>query len=574
MPTAPLSRPDPIYQPAPAPPRAASIRRVHFIEYNAKVNTLALKRVFPKYGTPLLASLLRERGYEVRIFLEGVSGMSLEKMTDCDAICFPVFAPALNKVTACARRIRQAKPGLPIIMGGPHVCLFPETVVDACDYAVRCEGDEVLPELLECLSRGGDPRTIRGISFREDGRTRHNPDRPPPVVPDTIPDFGLIEGFDRATRGFGRFRVVNTLQTSRGCHFKCSFCPTAKLFGGTYRNRSIDSVVRDIRARRRINPLFLVVDNSFMGNRQRAAELLHRLARENLGAHLIVFERHEIGRDTEMLELMKRAGVRCLIVGIESLEDKNLQAYHKRQTSSQVVNAVETILRHDIHVIGTFVVGGDNDTRETGDGIVEFVQTTGVSLNLFIVHDLEEDESKGLFIPLNRRFHTYYQRTDPANTDFYDYLTGSFVTYFPKRMKPSTLQESVLDIYDRVFTHGNIIRRVASKNIFAAIFGIAHGYGIKRMNDSIREVVENGYLDHLKQIEEGLYDEHEVLREDRLASRSSLPVPPPLVPRVDYGAYEAFVPLLAMPGLIRYGAARLRWKMRQAFAAVPRPAGS
>jgi hypothetical protein len=186
-------------------------------------------------------------------------------------------------------------------------------------------------------------------------------------------------------------------------------------------------------------------------------------------------------------------------------------------------------------------------------------------LNLFIVHDLEEDESKGLFIPLNRRFQTHYQRADPHNTDFFDYLTGSFVTYFPKRMKPSTLQECVLDVYDRVYTHAHILRRVAAKNIFASIFGVAHGYGIKRMNEDLRAVVNCGYMDHLRLLEQGLYDQDEVLREERLAELNGLPVPKPLMSAPDLRRYERLVPILALPGLARYGLARLRRKLNQAL---------
>ena len=541
------------------------IRRVHFVEYNANVGTLQLFQMFPKYGTALLAALLRQRGYEVRVFLEGTSDMAFEKMLDCDAVCFPVFAPALNKVRACARRFRDERPRLPIIMGGPHVCMHTETILDVCDCAVRCEGDEVLPQILDCMSNGGDWRSLQGVSYMEAGRVIHNPDRTPPAIPDIGPDFTLIEGFDRIRGWPTARRVVNTLQTSRGCHFKCKFCPTSKLFGGSYRTRSIEGIIQDIRARRSYSPIFFVVDNSFLGDRRRATELLHRLAREQLGAYLIVFERHDIGMDEEMLDLMRRAGVRCIIVGIESLDDVNLESYHKRQSSAQVIKAVETIQRHDLHVIGTFVLGGDNDTPATSDRVVQFVKDTGVSLNLFIVHDLEDDESKGLFIPLNRRFQTYYRRTDPHSTDFFDYLSGSFVTYFPKRMKPSTLQQCVLDTYDRVYTHGRILQRVCSKNIFVSVFGVAHGYGIKRMNKSLRAIVDRGYMDHLRRLEDGLYDAQENLIEERLAELNTLPIPGPVLPSPQAPRYDRLIPIVAFPGIARYGLAILRHRARQAM---------
>jgi hypothetical protein len=37
------------------------------------MNTLAMRTSFPKYGTVLLATLLRDRGFHVKVYLEGVS---------------------------------------------------------------------------------------------------------------------------------------------------------------------------------------------------------------------------------------------------------------------------------------------------------------------------------------------------------------------------------------------------------------------------------------------------------------------------------------------------------------------
>jgi len=529
---------------------AHSIQRVHFVELNAKLNTLETKPVFPQYGTPLLATILKQRGYEVQIYLEGVSNMDLEQIARCDVICMPVFAPAHNKVKALVERLRKHAPCLPIIMGGPHVCLYTETVLEMCDYAVRCEGDEALPELLDCLAAGGDVRRVQGISFIEQGQVVHTPDRPPPFIPSVTPDMTLIEGFDRAARGVGRRRIVNTLQTSRGCTFRCRFCPTSRLFGGVYRNRDIDSIVAEIRAKLAYNPFFFVVDNSFLSNRERTAELLRRLAREQLGAHLIIFERHEIGKDTELLQLMRRAGVRCIIVGIESLSDANLRSYNKEQTTHKVRRSIESILEHDIHVIGTFVMGADGDTPQSGAEITQFVLETGISPNLFVMHDVEEDESRKLLIPLDRRFRTYYRRSDPTNTDYLDYGTGNFVTYFPRHMRPTTLQRSVLEVYRQLFSHRNTLRRMLARNPFASVFGVDHGFSMRRLNDVIGRVVDDYYLAYLEQVEQGLYDGDDLVQE-RLDSLRRLPLPRPLDEGVDHRRFLVASSIFAVPGLIR-----------------------
>ena len=542
--------------------RTSRIRCIHFVEFNAKLNTLAVVKVFPKYGTPLLATILRDRGYAVRVFLDGLSSMRFETLADCDLVCLPVFAPAYNKVRDFVRRLRAERPGLPVVAGGPHAILHPETVVPLCDYVVRCEGDEALPELVDCLAAGEDPSGIAGLAYERGGRPVLTADRPPPVIPGTIPDMTLIEGFGAvASRPDRRRTIQNTLQTSRGCSYRCRFCPTPKLFGGQFRNRDIDSVVAEIRSKLRYNELFFVVDNNFFGDRERAVALLRRLEVEDLGASFIVFARQEIGHDAELLSLMKRAGVRCLIIGVESLVDDNLAAFDKQQRSRDVVRSIEHVKAAGIHVIATFAFGYAGDTPARAHELVRFIRAHDLALNVFILHDTETDETKRLLIPLSQRFATHYQQADPTNTDHYDYATGNFVTYFPTHMKPSTLQRTFVGIYRDLYTDRHILRSVLARDSFESAFGITHGYAIQRLNRGVARVVEGGYLDHLHRLERGLYDEAERLQLDRLALVTGLPSPPPLQEQVDLGPQGPLSELALLPSVARLALDKARWEV-------------
>jgi pyruvate-formate lyase-activating enzyme len=447
-------------------------------------------------------------------------------------------------------------------MGGPQICFFPETLLDCCTYAVRSEGDEVLPRLIECLDSDGDVRDIPGISFLHDGHVVHTPDGAPPEIPATAPDITLIEGFERATKRFmGRRAIINTLQTTRGCRFRCKFCPTHKLFQGVYRNRDIDSIIADIKKRLPYSERFFVVDNDFCSDRKRSKALLQKIIEEILGVRFIIFERHEIGRDREMLELLRQAGVKVIIVGVESLLDESLKAFNKRQTHAEVLKSIRNIMDCGMHVLSTFVLGYDQDTPESAEEMIEFVTTNRLILNLFILHDLEHDASKELLIPLNRRFMTHYAKAAPDNLDFWDYMTGSFVTYFPKRMKPSTLQRLIFDVNDRAYSHGNILRDMFSRDLFRSFFGVAFGYRMKRINRNLRRYAEKGYIDYLERIEAGLYDDREELIEKKLASLTGLPLPPPVEGFVDAPFYRIHATMALIPALVRF--ALLKWHQRR-----------
>lgn len=548
--------------------RTRKIQKIHFLEFRSKINTLVIKSIFPIYGGPLLATILKEHGYDVRMFLEGTSDMRFNTMADCDLICICLSIPAINKAKEFAHRMREERPEVPIIVGGPFVGLFPEVVLDFCDYAVRCEGDDVLPRLIECLNRDGEIEKIEGVSFRRGDQVIHTDDASPPAIPETIPDLEIIDGFDRATRGFGKlFNVQNLLQTSRGCKHKCRFCPTAKLYPGAYRCRDIDSIIMEIQKKKEFNDWFLVVDNSFMGNKKKARDLLKRIIEEDLDISLSVFERHEISLEKDMLDLMKRAGVDCLIVGVESLSDDHLAAFNKRQTSKEVISSIKAIKNHGIHVVASLVFGYDGDTRERASDIVQFIKKNRLGMTLFPLHDICGAGNDKL-VPVNRRFWTHYEKTDPNDTSFFDYFTGHFVTYYPKTMKPSTLQNCILDIYDEVYSHKYILGSIFYRNIFASLFGVFHGYSMKRMTKVIRRVVDEQYLDYLKRIEENLYDEKEVLIEENLEKIDGLPFPPSVVEEMDLETYKLLILIGVIPGLLRHKATRIGRRIRRELKKV------
>jgi radical SAM superfamily enzyme YgiQ (UPF0313 family) len=544
---------------------ATGIKTINFVEYNAKFNTLgSLIPIFPKYGGLLLATLMRDKGYQVRYFLEGVSPMDFDAITDADLICLSVFAPALTKARGLGRMIMQRKPALPVIMGGPQVCYFTDTVLDCCTYAVRTEGDEVLPRLIECLNNGGEVQSVPGISYMHGGHIVHNPAGSPPKIPATIPDVTLIQGFDEAVSGpFGQW-LINTLQTTRGCRFRCNFCPAERLFQGAYRSRDVESVIADIKKKLPYSNIFFAVDNDFCSDRKNTKALLERLIRENLNVQLIIFERHEIGRDQEMLELLRRSGVKVIIVGVESLIDKSLKAFNKRQTNEQVIQSIRNITASGMNVLSTFVLGYDEDTPFSAREMANFVIENRLFMNLFILHDLEDDEGRKLLIPKNRRFMTYYAKTDPTNLDFWDYMTGSFVTYFPKRMKPSTLQKLIFDINDRVFSHVNILRDMFATDLFRSYFGIFFGYTMKRINRNLAHFAAQGYIAYLELIEAGLYDEHEKLIEEKLTALNGLPLPPAVQCYKEQKAFWVLTVLALIPSGARY-LIQTWWQKRTSF---------
>ena len=102
--------------------------------------------------------------------------------------------------------------------GGPFVTYAPQIFEkDRCDYILRGEGDEVIPELLALISEGKDGHHLPNV--------HPNPMRPAidgntlPSTDHTIfPDKALYRPFQ------GKIIKIATVETQRGCPFKCKFC--------------------------------------------------------------------------------------------------------------------------------------------------------------------------------------------------------------------------------------------------------------------------------------------------------------------------------------------------------------
>ena len=66
-------------------------------------------------------------------------------------------------------------------MGGPHPSMDSVNIFKNCpnlDIIVIGEGEATIVDLLDVLAEEGDLSTVKGISFRKNGKVIHNPPRP------------------------------------------------------------------------------------------------------------------------------------------------------------------------------------------------------------------------------------------------------------------------------------------------------------------------------------------------------------------------------------------------------------
>ncbi|OGO38738.1 MAG: hypothetical protein A2W35_21930 [Chloroflexi bacterium RBG_16_57_11] len=459
------------------------------------------------WGLPLIGTILKERGYEVRVFFEIVKPIDWEFVYSSQAVCFQTLACTANRTFEFIRRIKANNPGAVTVIGGTLPTAVPEDMLKRCDFVVRQEGDESLPDLLDALQRGHDLRTVPGISYKVDETEYiHTPDRPMVANIDTIPDLSLVHGWKELNRWKLLLRgkmQMHVVQTSRGCPYACSFCIVPMMYNAhTYRVRSIDSVITEIKTKidesdcRR----FMFVDNYFGGYREHAKKLLRRIIAEGLQFRCFAFCRLEIYKDPEFLGLLKQANFDPLFIGFESFNDSTLQSFEKHQTAKRIIESIKVIKEHDLRISGSFIIGSDDDTVETIRQSMDAARRNGIdNINIFPLSAMPT--RKPGVVPRRRMILLDY-----------DFGSGNHVTIFPKQMKPSTLQKEYIRAYRLFNNPGRALDAVRNGNLQA---------GVERLFAALahREIIadiEKRYLPRLFEIEQGYYDANERLIEERL----------------------------------------------------------
>jgi radical SAM superfamily enzyme YgiQ (UPF0313 family) len=482
------------------------LKKITFIELDSVYNDFSTPTIMPRtYGMVVVASVVRNLGYDVKVFCEHVAPIDMQRVKESELICFSGLTGSANKTFTLADFIRRNY-GIPMVYGGTFASYFSDLCLEHVDYVIRNEGDETIVDLIQALEESRSLDGIRGLSFRGTVGNVHNPARDAVKDFDVVHDLSLVEGYTHESQ----WKLILTrrkirwicLQATRGCPFSCNFCVAPVMYGRGYRMRTIDSVITDIKDKLRYGNYFLFVDNYFTANRKYTKELLRRMIAEGIEGTFSGFTRCEATEDAELMALLKQAGFQTMYMGAESLSDEVLIRLNKHQTIEKVRRAIETIKSHGMMVTITFQAGNDDDDRFAVQRAVDF--------------GLEHDVDGVYFIsawswPEDHKPVLDKQRMILKSLD---YANGHFVTHFPMQMKPSTLQRSLLDQQRRFWSPARIpgfIRRKRWDRVFHLIM---QRYALANFEKPVRE-----YVPYLEKIEREYYDQDEHLDLDKIAQR-------------------------------------------------------
>jgi len=278
------------------------------------------------------------------------------------------FIAITGKITQAARMLEVAaefrRRGKTVLMGGPCVSLSPEAFRGRCDVLVIGELESIARDLFADLERGSSKPEYAGAAAD--------------LAATPMPRWDLYPT-ERALSG--------TVQTSRGCPFECEFCDVIQYLGRRQRFKPIPQILAelDVLYRCGFRTIFLADDN-FSVHRRHAKEILAALAEWNRSRAdgAVAFNTQvsiDTARDPELLQMLSRAGMRNVFVGIETSNQESLKEARKRQNVGvDLLAGVRQFLTHGISVTSGMIVGFDHDGLDIFDRQFEFAMASPIPI--------------------------------------------------------------------------------------------------------------------------------------------------------------------------------------------------
>jgi radical SAM superfamily enzyme YgiQ (UPF0313 family) len=273
------------------------------------------------------------------------------------------------------RLLRERVAGLAVIWGGYFPSLHSDVALrsDLVDAVARGQGERTFVEWLRVVDGEADPATVAGLSWKDGGAIRHNPDRPfadlngfAPFPYHKVPDME-----EYVIRTYLGERTLCHI-TSRGCPFPCNFCAITEVYQRRWLAEEpdrvgevVDRFVRDYR----IDSIEFF-DANFMAAEARALAIADRMRRSGIRwwCQARIDTMNQYKDDT--WRRLRESGLQMIFFGAESGSDFVLERMSKKLGTAEILDCARRCRAHGIVPEFSFIFGNPIDpTRDVEDTI-------------------------------------------------------------------------------------------------------------------------------------------------------------------------------------------------------------
>ncbi len=341
----------------------------------------------PPITLAYLAASLEQAGIDVEFYDDVVhhgDRAELEarlKQSRPDMVGISVVTGTVGGATRAATIVREVDPGIKIVMGNIHADIYAAEFLRSgmADFVVHEEGEVTLVELARELSKPQPSlESVQGISFCDAGEVFRN--KPRPFIEDLdalpFPAWHLFPREKYRIFNFARVQEPGTLILgSRGCPFKCTFCPLIVNEGNKRRKRSAKSIADECewlyeefgyKQASFIDPIFPFY-------KQEGIDFSAEMIRRGLSEKMVWITETRVDLvDEELMAAMYEGGLRRVMFGFETGSPEQLKAIRKNSRVDAGIEAARAAKKAGVSVVGFFMIGIPGSTHEDIECTIDY----------------------------------------------------------------------------------------------------------------------------------------------------------------------------------------------------------
>lgn len=394
------------------------------------VSTISSPRKVPPLSLAILASLTPP-DWDIEFIDENFDKFEFKEADLVGITAFTNHAPRAYDIASVYR-----EHNIKVVMGGIHASMVPEEAARYVDCVVIGEAEGIWGTLIEDFMKGELKPLYRAELLGCD----HWP----------LPRRDL----------FHPNYTFDAIQTTRGCPMSCDFCSVSSFNGRHYRQRPVEEIITELKTIRK--KVIFFIDDNIVGYgkkcEERALQLFNRMIEEKLDKIWYSYASINFADNPAIMEAAYKAGCRMIFVGFESEGDAQLAEVNKGHNIKSGAHlyhrVVKKINKHKIAVMGGFIMGFDNDTRESIRKRKKFLLKNRINITaLTFLTPFPGTEYYKRLEKENRITRTNY----PADWELYTFRN---IVYKPKHLTSEELLYLCVNTIERLLTRKNIIMRV------------------------------------------------------------------------------------------------------------------
>lgn len=345
---------------------------------------------------------------------------------DSDLIAISAFTGEAPHAYEMADEYR--KRGKTVVIGGIHVSMCPDEALKHADCVVIGEAESTWPQVIKDFEAGCLKKTYTMEKFHD-------------LKGLAIPKRSLLDK--------ERYFTISSAQATRGCPFDCSFCAVTIFNGRKMRTRDIGELVEEVRALpNKKNIMFL--DDNIAILRDYAMELFEALKPLNIkwSSQASI----NCTKDPKLMKAMRDSGCDFLLIGFESVDQASLDASNKGKwcNMEKYARAIKVFHEYGINMLGSFVVGLDNDDTSIFPKTYDFITDHGI--DAAIINILTPYPGTALYKEYDAEGRIF-------DRDWGNYYNSN-VVYHPKKMTAQELLDGFHWLMRKLYTKKATLKRI------------------------------------------------------------------------------------------------------------------